>query len=154
PVEEVPAETPSPVIRTLVDEELGQWLARASRDGSASLGLQVEYGPAGVTGFGIASIDDSVYVPWATGRMDYEALNAWLASDSPKYMLDSKRQLKQLMASGITLAGIAFDTSLADWLMRPSGKNQDLAGQVYTHLGEAIAVADPNQLVPDVEALS
>ena len=154
PIEEVPTIAAVPVIRTMVDEELGQWITRASKDGTTPLGLQVERGHDGVTGFGLATLDDSAYVPWASGRSDYEALEKWLASDSPKYMLDSKLQVKWLNAAGLTISGIAFDTTLADWLIRPGGRSQDLAGQVYTHLGETIAVSDPNQLVPDVEALS
>jgi DNA polymerase-1 len=154
PIVESTAEATPPVIRTLVDEELGQWLARTSQDGSQALGLQLETGPDGVTGFGIASLDDSVYVPWATGRHDYVALEEWLAGESPKYLLDSKKQLKVLMTSGLTLGGIRFDTSLAAWLLKPGGRSEDLAGQAYSHLGETIAIADPNQLVPEVEALS
>ena len=154
PIVETSAEQTAPVIRTLVDEELGQWLARTSRDGTEPLGLQVDTGPDGVIGFGIASLDDSAYVPWASGRMDYVALEQWLASTSPKYLLDAKRQLKQLAQAGLALSGLAFDTSLAAWLLKPGGKTEDLPMQVYSHLGETLAVADPNQLVPDVEALS
>jgi DNA polymerase-1 len=154
PVIEATAEKTPPVVRTLVDEELGQWLARASKDGSQALGLQVELGPDGITGFGVASVDDSAYVPWAPGRLDYAALEEWLASDSPKYLLDSKRQLKSLRGAGLALNGIAFDTSLAAWLLKPGSRPDDLPGQVYSLLRETIAIADPNQLVPEVEALS
>ncbi|HEU4807736.1 MAG TPA: DNA polymerase I, partial [Homoserinimonas sp.] len=152
-VEETAEQTP-PVIRTLVDEELGQWLATASRNRTEPLGLQVELGHDGITGFGIASLEESAFVPWAPGRPDYVALEEWLASDSPKYLLDSKRQLKALLTAGLSLGGIRFDTSLAAWLLKPGGRAEDLAGQVYSHLGETIAIADPNQLVPEVEALS
>ncbi|MEX1079200.1 MAG: DNA polymerase I [Homoserinimonas sp.] len=154
PIVETTAEETAPVIRTLVDEELGQWLTRASRDGSQPLGLQVEVGPDGITGFGIASESDAVYVPWAAGRPDYEALEGWLAGDSPKYLIDSKKQVKTLLQVGLPLGGIAFDTSLAAWLLKPGGQAEDLAGQVYSHLGETVAIANPNQLVPEVEALS
>ncbi|TQL48005.1 DNA polymerase I [Homoserinimonas aerilata] len=150
---ETPAEQLAPVVRTLIDEELAQWLSRHSA-GSSPLGLQVEMGPDGVTGFGIAAADDTVYVPWATGRPDYAALEDWLAGESPKYLFDSKRQLKALRTAGLELGGIAFDTTIAAWLIRPGGKSQDLAGQAYTVLGETLDVADPNQLVPEVEALS
>jgi DNA polymerase-1 len=154
PLVETTAEATAPVIRTLVDEELGQWLARVSKDGTQALGLQVDVGSEGISGFGIASDDDSVHVPWAPGRPDYTALEQWLSSDSPKFLLDSKRQLKALSGAGITLRGVAFDTSLAAWLLKPGGKAEDLAAQVYSHLGETVAIADPNQLVPEVEALS
>jgi DNA polymerase-1 len=152
-VEETAEQTP-PVIRTLVDEELGQWLARTSKDGTLPLGLQIEVGQDGITGFGIASLDDSAFVPWAPGRPDYTALEQWLSSDAPKYLLDSKKQLKTVLAAGLTLNGIAFDTSLAAWLLKPGSRPDDLAGQAYSLLGETIAIADPNQLVPEVESLS
>jgi DNA polymerase-1 len=108
----------APVVRTLVDEELAQWLTRHSADGTTALGLRIEVGGEGITGFGIASSTDSVYVPWAADRPDYAALEAWLAGPSPKYLLDAKRQLKALTLAGIELGGIAFDTSLASWLLR------------------------------------
>jgi DNA polymerase-1 len=144
----------APVVRTLVDEELAQWLTRHSADGTTALGLRIEVGGEGITGFGIASSTDSVYVPWAADRPDYAALESWLAGPSPKYLLDAKRQLKALTLAGIELGGIAFDTSLASWLLRPGTKSEDLASQVYAVLGETVTVSDPNQLLPEVEALS
>lgn len=146
----------APVVRTLVDEELALWLDRhaGAGKGAAPLGLQVESGTAGISGFGIAAHDDSVYVPWAGGRQDYAALEAWLAGPAPKVMLDSKRQYKALVAAGLPLDGVVFDTSLASWLLRPGGRSEDLASQVYAVLGETVTVSDPNQLLPEVESLS
>jgi DNA polymerase-1 len=143
-----------PVVRTMVDEELGRWLDTASVHGTVPLGLRVETTGGLVTGLGIASATDSAFVPWATGRPDYTALEKWLASPSPKLLHHSKRDLKILKSVGLELNGIAFDTSLAAWLLKPSGKAEDLAAQVYSHLAETLPQADPNQLVPDVEALS
>ncbi|MEJ1230585.1 MAG: DNA polymerase I [Galbitalea sp.] len=143
-----------PPVRTMVDEELAKWLDTQSNGGTAPLGLRVEYTAGQVTGLGIASAVESAFVPWAPGRLDYVALEAWLAGDAPKYLFDSKRELKWLQGSGLALGGIAFDTTLAAWLLRPGGKNQDLADQVYYFLSESLPRADPNQLVPDVEAVS
>ncbi|WP_167045910.1 DNA polymerase I [Salinibacterium sp. ZJ454] len=146
---EPPAEKTAPVIRTLVDEELGQWLQKASQDGSVPLGVQLETGPNGLTGIGIASPHDSAYVPWAPGRPDYTALEQWLASESPKYLQNSKRQVKILSEAGLPLAGIAFDTALAAWLLKPGSKAESLETQVYDYLGETLPQADPNQLLPE-----
>jgi DNA polymerase-1 len=146
--------TGAPIIRRMVDEELGKWLDTTSRQGSVALGLRVEMTAGSVSGVGIASGSDSAYVPWAAGRPDYTALEHWLASDSPKYLHDSKRELKALARAGLSLRGIAFDTSLAAWLVKPGGKSEDLAGQVYTHLAQTLPAADPNQLVPDTEPLN
>ncbi|MDQ1545385.1 MAG: polymerase [Actinomycetota bacterium] len=144
----------APPVRTMVDEELAKWLDTQSKQGTAPLALRVEATSGEVTGLGIASETESAFVPWAPGRPDYVALEEWMRGSAPKYLFDSKRELKWLQRSGLELRGIAFDTTLAAWLLKPGGKNQDLVDQVYYFLSESIARADPNQLVPDVEALS
>ena len=144
----------APPVRTMIDEELAKWLDTQSKQGTAPLALRVEATSGEVTGLGIASETESAFVPWAPGRPDYVALEDWMRGSAPKYLFDSKRELKWLQRSGLELDGIAFDTTLAAWLLRPGGKNQDLVDQVYYFLSESIARADPNQLVPDVEALS
>jgi DNA polymerase-1 len=144
----------APLVRIMVDEELAKWLDTQSKQGTAPLALRVEATSGEVTGLGIASETESAFVPWAPGRPDYVALEEWMRGNAPKYLFDSKRELKWLQRSGLELNGIAFDTTLAAWLLKPGGKNQDLVDQVYYFLSESIARADPNQLVPDVEALS
>jgi DNA polymerase-1 len=153
PVAEV-EETAVPPVRTMVDEELAKWIDIQSAHGTAPLGLRVETHGGIVTALGIASSTDSAFVPWEPDRPDYVALESWLASDAPKYLQGSKQQLKALRRSGLQLDGIAFDTSLAAWLLKPAGKTDDLASQVYDFLGETLPQADPNQLVPDVDAIS
>ena len=143
-----------PPVRTMVDEELAKWLDTQSRQGTAPLGLRVEVSSGEVTGLGIASETESAFVPWAPGRPDYVALEDWMRGSAPKYLFDSKRELKALQHCGLELNGIAFDTTLAAWLLKPGGKNQDLVDQVYYFLSESLARADPNQLLPDVTALS
>src|SRR6185312_6322045 len=138
-----------PPVRTLVDEELGFWLAKASDNGVVPLAVQLDFGPDGIAGFGLAVENDSAYVPWAPGRPDYRALEEWLSSDAPKFFFDTKPQLKALRAAGMELKGIAFDVTLAAWLIKPGGRAQDLATQAYELLGVRIPQADPNQLVPD-----
>lgn len=143
-----------PVIRTLIDEELGKWIDTASASGTAPLGLRIVSLNGVVTGFGLASRDETVFVPWAAGRHDYVALEQWLAGGAPKYLHGAKAQLKTARESGIELSGIAFDTMLAAWLLKPGGKIEDLPAQVYGYLGETLAQADPNQLVPENEGAS
>jgi DNA polymerase-1 len=143
-----------PVVRTLVDEELGHWLDAVSGKGTVPLGVQLEFGQNGLAGFGIASIDDSAYVPWAPGRPDYAALERWLASPAPKYLYDTKPALKALGRAGLSLGGVAFDTTIGAWLLKPGGHALNLASQVYEFLGDRLVEADPNQLVPDVDARS
>ncbi|MFJ3488123.1 DNA polymerase I [Leifsonia aquatica] len=143
----------APVVRTLVDEELAHWLSKASADG-APVAVQLELGPAGITGFGLAAADDTVYVPWAADRKDYEALEQWLASTAPKYFFHAKPQYKALSRAGLIVDGIAFDTRVASWLVKPGAAPQSLAEQVYEVLGETLPVSDPNQLVPLTDAVS
>lgn len=142
-----------PPVRTMVDEELANWLAKASADGNA-VGVQVELGPAGITGFGLAAEDDTVYVPWAAGRKDYDALEEWFASSAPKYFFRAKPQFKAMSRAGLIVDGLAFDTSIASWLVRPGAAAQSLAEQVYEVLGETLPVSDPNQLVALTDAVS
>jgi DNA polymerase-1 len=153
PLDDTPAAT-IPVIRTLVDEELAQWIATHSAAGQKPLGLRVEVQAGTVTGLGLASATETVYVPWAAGRPDYVALERWLDSPAPKVMHGAKSQLKSLAAAGLALQGIAFDTVLGAWLLRPGSKPESLETQVYDYLGERLEVSDPQQLVPEVEGAS
>src|SRR4051794_6812191 len=143
----------APAVRTMVDEELAYWLSKASADGAA-VAVQLEVGPAGITGFGLATGDDTVYVPWVAGRKDYEALEEWLASSAPKYFFHAKPQFKSLSRAGFVVDGLAFDTRVASWLVKPGAAPQSLAEQVYEVLGETLPVSDPNQLVPINDAVS
>lgn len=143
----------APAVRTMVDEELANWLSKASADDTA-VAVQLEVGPAGITGFGLAAADDTVYVPWVAGRKDYEALEQWLASSAPKYFFHAKPQFKSLSRAGFVVDGLAFDTRIASWLVKPGAAPQSLAEQVYEVLGETLPVSDPNQLVPINDAVS
>jgi DNA polymerase I len=143
-----------PPVRTLVDEELALWLDRQSEGGTRELGLRIVTLDGKVDGFGIAGPSDTAWVPWASGRQDYAALEAWLAGPSPKVLHDAKRQFKALAGTGLTLDGIVFDTALGAWLLRPSTKADTLGGLSYYYLGEALPEPDPSQLVPETEPLS
>ena len=79
------------------------------------------------------------------------ALRAWLESDSPKVLHDAKPQVKALRRAGLGLGGLAYDTSLAGWLLRPSFPDKTLGDLVERYLGEKLPEADPTQLVPETE---
>jgi len=149
-----PAAAGIPVIRTMVDEELGKWLSTQSVNGQSALGLRIESANGAVTGFGIGAADETAWVPWASGRLDYVALEQWLASDAPKVMTGSKTQLKIARDSGLEINGIAYDTILAGWLLKPGSKSETLESQVEYYLGETLQQSDPNQLVPETEPAS
>ncbi|MFC9984344.1 DNA polymerase I [Microbacterium keratanolyticum] len=75
----------------------------------------------------------------------------WLASDAPKVLHDAKPQIKALQRAGVRLGGLAYDTSLAGWLLRPSFPDKTLGDLVERYLGEKLPEADPTQLVPETE---
>jgi len=141
-----------PVVRTLVDEELAHWLRSHASDPARPVGLVVEHGPEGVLGLGLSTPDESVHVPWAAGRGDYVALEAWLEDESaPKVLHDAKRDYKALAAVGLRLRGIVGDTRVAAWLLRPGRTSFALTDLVYEQLGEQLPAAAPDQLVPEDE---
>ncbi len=152
--ESAPAAAGIPVIHTMIDEELAKWLETQSVHGQSALGLRVESLDGRVVGFGIGAANETAFVPWAADRPDYTALENWLASDSPKVMTGAKGQLKVARDSGLEINGIAYDTMLAGWLLRPGGKAETLESQVEYYLGEQLQQSDPNQLVPETEPAS
>ncbi len=145
------AAPPAPPAQQLLDEELAGWLDRNRAAHPEGLGLVLETQGARVVGVGIASPTETVDLPWQAGRADYAPLEAWLADPAaPKVLHDAKTQLKAAAASGLALEGIAFDTLLAAWLLRPSGQDKTLRDVVDRYLQERLPEADPNQLVQDI----
>ena len=98
---------------------------------------------------GIASADAIVEATWSDDVAT--VLGPWLASDAPKILHDAKGQVKALRRAGARLDGLAFDTLLAGWLIRPSFPDKSLADLVDRYLGEKLPEADPAQLVPETE---
>jgi DNA polymerase I len=155
--EALPAPAPAvhaPPVRALAGDELASWIETASASGSVPLGVRLETAYGGITGFGLATETDSAHVAWAERDPDSGAFERWLAGDAPKLLSSSKRDFKLLAQAGLRLGGIAFDTSIASWLLRPGSKPGDLAAQVYDALGETLPEADLNQLLPATEGIS
>ncbi len=148
---EAAARTDLPVVRTLVDEELATWLASTA---GHEVAVIVDAPHGDLAAIGLATATESVQVNWAAHRPDYAALEAWLASDSPKLLADVKAAAGVLAALDIGLNGVVWDARLAAWLARPGAKSYDLADLVHDALGESIPQPDPNQLVPDTSAIS
>ncbi|WP_105036719.1 DNA polymerase I [Cryobacterium aureum] len=147
-IDEVPA-LQAPIAQDLLDEELQSWLDRAIAAHPAGLGLTVEVQDGKAIGFGLASPTETINLPWQPGRKDYAPLEGWLASSAPKIMNDAKHQVKALRRSGLPFSGLAFDTLVGAWLIRPGGPDKTLADLVSRYLDETLPIADPNQLVPD-----
>jgi DNA polymerase-1 len=97
-----------------------------------------------------AATDDALReLDWSDAAA--ETLRTWFESDRAKVLHDAKPQLKALSRAGIRLQGLAYDTSLAGWLLRPSFPDKTLADLVERYLGEKLPEADPSQLVPETE---
>jgi len=145
---EAPAAAKAPVERELLDEELATWLDRLSTAGTP-ISVTVELQGGLPIGFGLATSTETATVAWQPNRADYRPLEDWLAGPTPKIMHDAKPQVKALTRAGLTLAGLAVDTLVAGWLLRPGGPDKTLADLVKRYLDETLPVVDPNQLVPD-----
>jgi len=142
----------APRAHDLLDEELEAWITRATAASPDGLGLTVEVQGGVAIGFGLASQTDALNLPWQPDRADYAPFEAWLASDAPKIMHDAKHQAKAISRSNLVLGGLAVDTLVAGWLLRPGGPDKTLADLVSRYLDEVLPVHDPNQLVPDESA--
>jgi DNA polymerase-1 len=147
---------PTPV--TLLDEELAAWLARHSgatpeevaADVTRAVSVQVETIDGFPIAIGLATLHETVFLPWTPGSRDYAPFEAWLASEAPKVFFDAKRQIKALRGAGLAVSGLSFDPVIAAWLLKPeSSADRSLEKLVDRHLLETLPTTDPNQLVPE-----
>lgn len=132
-----------PEAKNLIDEELGDWLAKADRPA-----LMITEGLGGFE-VGLATPESAVVFTWQPGGRDYALFEAWLASDAPKVCWDTKAQMKLAAQAGSTLAGVNGDAAMAAWLLRPNSAEKTLADAVFRFLGEQMPEGDPNQLIPE-----
>ena len=139
----VPLAPEKPEAKNLIDEELGDWLAKSERP--AVLIREVGSGYE----VGISTAESSVMFQWIVGGRDYSQFEAWLASDAPKVFFDSKQQIGLVTRAGAQVRGIVGDVLVACWLLRPSTAEKNIAEAAFRYLGEEVPEGDPNQLVPD-----
>ncbi|MEV8219521.1 DNA polymerase I [Microbacterium sp. NPDC077391] len=125
--------------------ELAAWLGEQQGE----VGLLLTLVGGAITRVGAATETELRECSW--GRETAHALTAWLESDAPKVLNDAKPQVKALLRDGIRLGGLAHDTLLAGWLMRPSFPDKTLAHLVGRYLDEKLPEADPTQLVPETD---
>ena len=125
--------------------DLAGWLA--GTNGDVGVTVTIEGGLPRRVGF--ATLEAAVETTWTPEVAD--AIAPWLASDAPKVFSDAKPQLKALRRAGVDVRGLAFDTILAGWLIRPSFPDKTLSDLVDRYLGERLPEADPSQLVPETE---
>ncbi|WP_338747784.1 DNA polymerase I [Janibacter alittae] len=130
----------------LAEGEVAGWLAEHA---AGRLGVEVigEWGrgTGEVSGLGLATVDGTaafVSVPGLDGA-DEKALRDWLAdTERPKVLHDAKGPMLALAASGLPLAGLAVDTAIAAYLVRPDQRSYDLADLAVRHLGRDLSGGD------------
>ncbi|WP_210505657.1 DNA polymerase I [Naasia sp. SYSU D00057] len=150
PIAEEPSVAPpAPTPRTLSGDELGEWLRAQSAAHPGGLGLRIELSGDRILGAGVASDTESVTVAWNPGAPEFAAFEQWLAGPDHKLVHEAKPPLKAITAAGLQLGGLAFDTQIAGWLLRPSGIDKTLTDVVRRYLAEEVPQSDPNQLVPE-----
>jgi DNA polymerase I len=135
----------APTARELALPELAAWAA----DASGEVGVTVSMSGGRPERIGLATGDTAAESTWSD-PVD-PALAAWLASDAPKVFSDAKSQIKALRRADVEVGGLAFDTVIAGWLIRPSFPDKSLADLVERYLDEKLPEADPAQLVPETE---
>ncbi len=148
-----PATSP-PHAATLLDEELEKWLRKHADSASPRVAVQCEISAGVLSGIGLSTATDSVYVPWSPVHADIQPLIAWLAGPTPKVMHGAKEQIKHLSKHSVELSALEFDTEIADWVLRPDSSKRTLEDLSRLYLGEQLPESDPNQLIPDDSTLT
>ena len=139
-----------PVERTLVDEELQAWLQRNSTD---ILGLSVRANGGVVEAVGLASQSEAIRVPWTPGSADHEPLLTRLREHDAGWVCFDGKETISSLAPAVGALTIAGDVRVGFWVGKPSAKTPTFASMVGEILGLDIPQPDPNQLVPEEDAL-
>ncbi|MBN9182473.1 MAG: DNA polymerase I [Microbacterium sp.] len=139
------AAVPMPVPAEPSAADLVEWLRSAGTE--VGVTVTTEAGLPARVGFAVA--DAAAEASWTPEVAD--ALAPWFASDAPKVFSDAKPQVKALRRARVSVGGLAFDTAIAGWLLRPSFPDKTLADLVERYLDEKLPQADPTQLVPETE---
>ncbi|WP_414639227.1 DNA polymerase I [Actinophytocola sp.] len=129
--------------------KLGEWLATNAPAGTR-VGLSFQIRSTGVAGesvelrsVAITRADGTgVYVDvTALDEADEQAIATWLADDAtPKLTYDVKPSLHALRHRGWTLGGLAMDTQLAAYLVRPGQRSFALDDLVLRYLKRELRV--------------
>lgn len=143
------ADDPATVVElpTPVEATPAEFLSWVESPDEVALRLVIQNGTP--TRIGAATESELRELDWTDDAA--AALRDWLESGRPKILHDAKPQVKALLRLGIRLSGLAYDTSLAGWLLRPSFPDKTLGDLVERYLGEKLPEADPTQLVPETE---
>ncbi len=161
------ADTPEIEIDTLEQTSLADWLTDG--EGAPKSGVAVflqghgqpARGDASAAGF-VDAAGRGIQVELAElSAADDAALAAWLSSDAEKYLHGSKAAFHMLAGRGIELRGVAHDTELAAYLLRPGQRTYQLADVYQRHLkktlgapSEQLSLLDETSLVDAAAAIA
>lgn len=128
----------------LAPEQVAGWLETYAAPGSR-VGVHLVghwgRGTGDATALALATEGDAAaYLDLTTLDPEGEtAVGAWLADpERPKVLHDAKGPMLALYARGWDLQGVATDTALAAYLVRPDQRSYDLADLVLRHLGREL----------------
>ncbi len=140
---------------------LADWLAEHGRGELTGLDVTGHWraGSGDLTGLALAAADGAACWLDVTELIpdDENALAAWLADDTAaKALHDAKGPLLAIWSRGWELNGLASDTQLAAYLLRPDQRVYDLGDLTARHLkrelsAEAPAAAPSDQLALDFD---
>ena len=144
---------------TLATGAVRAWLAEHARTGVVGLDVTGRWraGAGDVTGLALASADGKAAWIDVTELSpdDDQALADWLTDESAhKAMHDAKGPMLAIWSRGWNLAGLASDTQLAAYLLRPDQRVYDLADLTARHLKRDLAVAGSGSAETDQLAFS
>ena len=118
------------------------------------------YHRAPILGFGLATQDVSLYVPWDVAA-EWEAFREWLADETKeKWTFDGKRDTVGLGWHQLKIAGINFDVFLASYLLNATESNPTVDSiaqqyaQVRVYADEEVYGKGAKRLVPETDVLS
>lgn len=143
-------EAPQPAVELsaveVADEPLDEWLAARKGEGLA-LYLTGDGASYGGDVAALALVDKQRRgVEKEAAELSPEeekAFAKWAESDAPKYVHEAKRAYHMLSARGIRLRGIAHDTAIAAYLLRPGQRTYDLGDVYQRHLQRQLSESSP-----------
>lgn len=135
------------------------WLARHAA-GAEPVGVAVAgtfgRGTGNLTGVALATAGGPAgwFDPVGLDQADEAAVAGWLADpDRPKVLHDVKPALLAFEARGWIVAGIAADTALSAYLVRPDQRSYDLVDLALRYLHRELRVEGEGEAQPALEGL-
>lgn len=141
-----------PPERSLVDEELANWLIKNKK---LAIGIVIRPTLGGGVEVGLATPTEALRVPIIPKSPDHAPLVAAMGDPEHRFVAyrakETTKLVSQYFSSGITLVG---DPHLAQWLLSPSGKSPSFEQLCTDVLGIAVPVSRVDQLVPEDNPLN